>query len=77
MFYQGLNLPEAVWNRLKEIGRDQAANGRQPSIEECFTHVEAVVAELTGRADGLPPQVFQFYAEEMKLRIDALVDGTL
>ncbi|HET7814306.1 MAG TPA: hypothetical protein VFL13_08015 [Candidatus Baltobacteraceae bacterium] len=77
MFYQGLNLPEAVWNRLKDIGRDEAASGRQPSLEECLAHVHDVVTELTGRRDSLRTGVAEFYAEELQMRINALVDGTI
>jgi hypothetical protein len=68
-----VNLPEAIWTRLKVWAGGQASLDILPSIDDCRKHVEFVALGVTGRKDSLPPEVVTFYASETLAMIEELL----
>lgn len=61
------NLPDEIWNRLKEWARARAASpcaDDTPGSDDYHARVADIVKEVTGRRDGVPADVAAFYARE-------------
>ena len=66
------NIPEIVWTELKRIASEAALADTPFLLDQCVEEVERVVREVVGNADAMPPAVVQFYARELRDRIDSL-----
>jgi hypothetical protein len=75
------NVPDEIWNRLKQWAKSQAGEQVSPTIDECVSRVLDVAAEVAGRPDSLRRDVVSFYAAETaemiaKFRDDDGIAGT-
>ncbi len=73
------NFPDQVWARLKAWAKLRAADGDQPTPEECAEEVLRASAHITGHRDSLRAEVVKFYAAETAEMVEKfraqLLDG--
>lgn len=74
-----MNFPDQVWARLKAWAKLRAADGDQPSRDECAEEVLRASEHITGQRDTLRAEVVKFYAAETAEMVEKfraqLLDG--
>ena len=61
-----LNFAEALWTALKAWAKEQAADGKTPTADDCARQVKKISHELIGPVHSVRPEVVEFYASETR-----------